>query len=357
MKRQVPFLALLLLLPVGCTGIARSEAKTAGVQATDGRMARVEVAAVHPSDARITLGFSGEIEGSRDANLAAPLGGYVEEVDVREGMEVGAGQTLGRIDSSTYAARRDQAQAQADLAHADLDRARTMGDLASRAQVQAVETQVKVAEANLKLAETQLSRSMIRAPFAGVVSNVTVDPGEIAPPSALFCRLVQLDPVKVTISVNDREITSLSPGMPATVSVEARPGSWPGTIKAVSRAADTRTRAFKAEIEVPNPDHAILPGMIAHVLVGADVAEQAFVIPQDAVVTRLEGVGVFLEEGGHARWQPLDLGAIVGDEIVVRGGLKEGDRVVTVGHRELAEGDALLVTRTGSCCTDGRITY
>ncbi|MEM1415583.1 MAG: efflux RND transporter periplasmic adaptor subunit, partial [Myxococcota bacterium] len=153
------------------------------------------------------------------------------------------------------------------------------------------------------------------------------------------------------------------PGAEVRVHIGAMGTERAGRVAFIHPAADLQTRAFEVEVEVPNPDGALLPGMIAQVEVSQPLGAERPVIPQHVLVTRLEGNGVFVAEPGDeegaatARWRPVRVEAVVRDQIVVASGLEAGDHVVVVGHRELAEGDELLVTREGRCCTGGRVTY
>lgn len=318
---------------------------------------RVEVATLTPSAARLEIALPGEVEGSRDALLAAALGGYVEAVAVEDGEEVREGQLLVRIDGELYAAQKDQAEARLALAEGELERLGQLGDLATAAQLQQARTQVKVAKAGLRQAQAQVDRALIRAPFAGTLGGLDVEEGEYAAPGTPILRLVKLDPVVVTLSVPDRDMVALEEGMAVVVSASSRSGLYEGTISHIGAAGDLQTRAFPVEVTVPNPGGELMPGMIARVAVASTVADHAIVIPQDWVVTRLEGQGVFVDEGGVAAWRPITLGRLVRDQVIVEAGLEAGDRVVTTGHRELAEGDELLVTREGTCCTAGRATF
>jgi len=81
------------------------------------------------------------------------------------------------------------------------------------------------------------------------------------------------------------------------------------------------------------------------------------VLPSDVLVTRLGGNGVFVARDGVAVWRPLEIESVVRDQVIVSAGLAEGDEVVVVGHRELQEGDPLLIGRRGRCCTGGRVIY
>jgi membrane fusion protein (multidrug efflux system) len=358
------FTAVLALAVAGCPpggARAQSDAQPGGERAPlkpkrESRQ-RVEVAALSPSAAVLEFTFPGEVEGSRDALLAAPQGGYVESVLVRQGDRVKKGQALVRVDTSLYAARRDQAKADFDQATNDAQRTRTLGEAVARAQREAAETRLKVAEAGLKLAEAQVSRSVVSAPFDGTVAQMQLEVGEVKAPGAPLVRLVQVDPVKVTLSVADRDVGALRPGLPVRITTDALRSVLEGKVTFVSPASDVRTRAFRVEVEAPNPEGRLLPGMIARVRIAARDAGGGLVIPQEVVVTRMNEVGVYVDEGGRAKWQPLELGAVVGEQVVVSSGISEGDRLVVTGHRALVEGDRLDVAREGRCCTRGRVAW
>ena len=325
---------------------------------------RVETAQLQASQATLDVTVPAEVEGARDAVLASPAGGYVEKVFVKEGDEVHKGQAIAAIDRRSATARRDQAQAQLVQAQADLDRVKQMGDLASAQQLQGAQTQAQLAQAQADLADIAWQRSMISAPFDGVVGQIEVEVGEVAAPTAPVARVVQLDPVRLTMSVSDRDVVGLHQGMDVSVETDATGQRFEGKLDAISPAADLSTRSFMVKALVDNPDHSLLPGMIARVHLSERLADDAVVIPQDWLVTQRDGIGVYLvegstEEGGKAvaRWQPVTPGQIVHDLVVIDKGLSFGDTLVTVGHRSLTDGDPLLIARSGSCCENGRVTY
>ena len=198
----------------------------------------------------------------------------------------------------------------------------------------------------------------MRAPFSGVVAEVFVEKGEVAPPGAPIARLVKLDPAVVSVSVSDRDVGALTQGAKARVRAAGRGGDVAGTITSIHPAADEKTRAFTVEVSVPNPDGTLRPGMIAAVEFQEQGEEERLVIPQDFLVTRLDDTGVFVADDKNvARWRELELGQILGRNVVIDGGLDAGARVVIVGQRTLQDGDALLIAREGRCCTEGRVTH
>lgn len=318
---------------------------------------RVEVARIMPSRTDLRRTLPGEVEGFRDAKLASSLGGFVERVLVKDGDVVKQGQSLVRIDSALHAARRDLAKADLDQAERELSRAEKLKEALAPAQREAAQTRALAAQAAYRTAEIQASRGVIRAPFGGVVAEVQVEPGEVAVPGAPLLRVVQLDPIKVTISVPDRDVVAITKGLSAKVMTDARAGVFEGKVARINPVSDTQTRTFKVDVEVPNADRTLLPGMIARVSLEAGSSEEQIVIPQYVLVTRRDSNGVFVIEKDIARWRPLSLGSLVGNQVVVEAGLAGGETVVVTGHRELADGDAVMVTREGTCCESGRIAF
>ncbi|MBN2801434.1 MAG: efflux RND transporter periplasmic adaptor subunit [Deltaproteobacteria bacterium] len=328
---------------------AHAQINTEPIDAT-----RVEVAEMRPSEARLLLNLPGDVVGSRDATLAAALGGYVEAVRAEEGQVVRRGQALLLVDASLHKASLDQAAAQAEQAASSLVRVQAMGERASQADLERAEIASRVASAALDAAKVRYSRAVISAPFDGVVAQLDAEVGEVLAPGAPAVRLVRLDPVHVELAVSDRDVGSLTKGLAVEVELNAREGRFTGVVEQVAPAGDLKSRAFPVVVSVPNPDGGLLPGMIAQVKVDRLVQEQAMVLPQSWLVTNLDSRGVYVEEGGVAHWRPLVLGAVVRDEVIVASGLSEGDRVITTGQRELLDGDPILVSREAWCCAAGR---
>lgn len=321
------------------------------------RQTRVETATLEPSTAALRVTVPGEVEAARDAQLAAPMGGFIERVSVKVGQAVEKGEALVFVDTATHIARKNQALVDLKAAEVELARARKLGDSIPGQELDAREYDVARAKAALRVARVAASRTIVRAPFSGTVVSVDAERGEVAPAGAPLVRVVTLDPMEVSVSLSDRDVVALKPGMPAKVVLDARSGSIDGKLVRIAKAADLDTRAFEAVVEVPNPNHQLLPGMIATVSLGRSVSEGKIVISQDWLVTGIDKVGVYVNAKGVARWRDVKLGPVVRNQVIVEQGLSGGDEVVVTGHRELSDGDRLLVSRSGKCCTDGRVVW
>lgn len=356
---NTPHLIALAACLSGCGAATAEQAELgADVDVPQAPGVRVETVRVARSDASLSLSLPGEVQGSRDAVLASALGGYVESVLVKAGEDVRKGQAIARVNTRSYAAQRAQAQARVQQAADQVQRLEALGDLGAAAQLSSARLDLAAAEAGLDLASVQLARSVITAPFAGRVAQIDLEVGEVLNPSAPVARLLTLDPVVVTVSISDKDIGAVQAGLEVEVTADARGIPVRGVLTHVDPAADLRTRTFVAEVEVPNPDNRLLPGMIASVAIDQPFAEEALVLPQEFLVTKMDGVGVFkVGPENRAVWSPVVPSVVVRDQVVVESGVDVDDIVVISGHRGLQDGDELLVARTGLCCTSGRIAW
>jgi membrane fusion protein (multidrug efflux system) len=362
-RTWLPIATLLLSAATACNGVNAQPDDTAsasGIASADPASAsvtRVETAIVNPSSAAFTLDLPGEVEPHRDAQLAAALGGFVERVSVKSGDVVRKGQVLALIDSASHTARRRMTKVDLDTAKREYDRAKGLGTALPRAQLEAAEARYDGAKAAHQAAGVQASRAVIRAPFSGVVAAVDIEVGEVAAPGAPIIRVVQLQPAKITVSCSDRDVLLVQEGMKASVSTSARAKVFEGEVAHVHPAADTKTRSFIVEIEVPNEDKSLLPGMIASVKISPEATAKQLVIAQDWLVTKPNQLGVFINRGNVAKWSSVEVGPVVSNRVVILKGLAAGDEIVTTGHRELKDGDRLLVARKGVCCKEGRVVF
>ncbi len=355
-------MATAMMVAAGCNGAAQAESPPEGAEASEASepstpMARatwVEAATIEPSSATLDLVLPGEVEGARDAWLASSQGGYVEAVFVEVGQSVKQGDVLFHVDRSLYQARLAQLDAEVKSTKREFDRATKAGRAISGAEKDAAHDRYISARASQRVSQLQAARATVRAPFDGVLAAVELEKGEVASPGTPAARLVVLDPVKVSISVADRDVGLLKAGTEVQVSVDALAQPRSGVIARILPAADLDTRTFMVEVEVANPDAALKPGMIARVDIEQSLEQDALLLPQGFLVTQRKSNGVFVVDEGVARWRELELGPLVRDQVVIAGGLEVGENIVVVGQRSLADGDRVILSRQGTCCSNGR---
>lgn len=348
---------ILVLSLLSCSDSTAEAEQRDPIDLPDAPGVRVETAVLQPAEAAVELSLPAQVGASSDSTLAAPMGGYVEAVLTESGSSVRKGQVLARVDVRTRAAQREIAIAQAEQAEAELTRIRALGDGVSQQQLLAVETNARVARANADLAEIALQRGVIVAPFSGRVADVFVEVGEVAGPGAPVVRVVRTDIVSLQVSVNDRDVSQLEIGQEVEFRTQSIPEAFTGVVTNVGAAANTKTRTFTAEVEVANPDGALLPGMLGRIALRRILAEEAIVLPQDWIITALDSSGVFVDADGTAEWRELDISSFAADQAVITSGLEPGEAVVSVGGRDVSDGDALIVVRSGTCCENGQVVW
>jgi RND family efflux transporter MFP subunit len=302
-------------------------------------------------------------------------------------MRVREGQVLARLDDTEAraqvglaraqltAARAQDDEIQAQLAQAErdytrqrelfdrqlvsaqaMDAARAQRDTL-RARLASNQQQVRVASEALRVAEVQLDNTIIRAPFGGVVTAKTAQPGEtISPISAGggFTRtgigtIVDMDSLEIQVDVNEAFINRVTPEQPVEATLNAYP-DWkiPGSVIAIIPTADRSKATVKVRIAIKTKDSRIVPDMGVRVaFLGPEGArpgpavEPAVLVPAEAVRTAGETSEVFVYAGGKVARRTVTVGQAVGGEREVRSGVQPGERVVVSPPDGLEDGDAV----------------
>lgn len=321
--------------------------------------------------------YSGNVEPGTRVDLAFKVGGYVRDIattkqggetrKIQEGDFVTKGTVLAVIRESDYemrvsAANASNAEAIAaqKQAQLDFDRAQKLAATNAIAKVEVdtmgarLETanaRVEGAKSHIQEAQIALADCTLRAPIDGVVLKRAIEVGSLVAPGSLGFVIADTKSVKVVFGAPDKLIEKLKPGGTLNVAFEAFPGDFPATITRISPSADLKSRVFDVEATIPNPKDQLKVGMIAKLVVPESALEtQALVLPLTAVVRSPHdprGFSVYVVEGEKgkevAKLRDAKLGEVVGNAVVVTEGLKQNERVVSMGATLLTDGDAVRV--------------
>jgi membrane fusion protein (multidrug efflux system) len=261
-----------------------------------------------------------------------------------------------------------RAASEGTLAGANLQRNQGLAnmDATSRARLDEAENAARLAhaaklEARAALAEAEdsLAKKTIRAPFAGVLRSFPVEEGEYVRPGERIAELLDVDRLRITIGLTDRQVVAIRPGARVKLEVDAMPGQpIEGEVVRVGGAIDLSTRKFPARIEIDNADGRLLPGMVARVDVALAETRSAMTVPLDAVVEEYGLRHVFVvervesQEGADAAdggdrfrvaRRRVEAHAIPfrPTELEVQAGLTEGERIAISSVRQLRDGMAV----------------
>ncbi|GAB7080820.1 efflux RND transporter periplasmic adaptor subunit [Megalodesulfovibrio paquesii] len=316
------------------------------VPASPVRTVEVQVEQVTPRPFKDLLVLPGQTEALQDVQLAMDAEGRVDWVGVEKGDLVQKGQELLRLDAALVRAQLDKAKADLALKQDLASRRKALfaqAVLSKEEQDQAL-TEMAVAQASVDEVETALSRTVIRAPFAGRVNDVTVDPGEYVTKGSPVVDLVNVTTIRVTVSVPEMDVRHLAVGQPVVVTIDAHgTEQWPGVVDFVAYKADSATKTFEVRVVVDNKDGRIRPGMASRVtFVRRDIPD-AITAPLFAVVDRGGERLVYVAEHGVAKARTVAIGHIARDRVQILEGLTPGDWLIISGQKDVEDGMSLAV--------------
>src|SRR5882762_9962535 len=302
---------LAMALALGILPRVRAQSKLAASARTETRQT-VAVTNVSRLASSVQLALPGDVRAFEETRIYARADGYLLKWNTDIGAKAEAGDVLAEIDSPELDQELNQsraalAQAQANIMLARSSAERWQGLLKNRAVSQqevdektsglaAREADVKAAEAAVARLEKLSSFKEVRAPFAGTITRRHVDTGALiragSSGSPLF-ELAQTDRLRVQVNVPQAYLRDIAVGSPVAIAVAEYPGrAFPGKVLRTSGAFDATTRTMLTEIEVPNRNGELFPGIHVDVQLSLAQANPPIVVPARAVIIRSEGLQV-----------------------------------------------------------------
>lgn len=321
----------------------------AGSTATDEKAAiPVKVLPLTRTKIARTIEYTASILPFEEVNMAPSSPGRIDKIYVEVGDRVSKGDNLFLMDrTQLYAQKVQLANLEKDLSR--LDTLLKSGS-ARQQQYDQAKTQYEVTKTNVDFME---QNTLLKAPFYGVVTGKYFEDGEMysgAPTSAsgksAIVTVMQVSPLKVDVAVSEQYYPLIKTGMKAQIRADVYDGEiFTGRVFRKAPTVSSVTRSFITEIELPNRNDLLKPGMF--IRVSMDLGEvETFVVPA-ATVLMQEGTNirfVFVEEQGVAKRIEVLIGKRFDDQLeIISDNLKEGDRLVTEGQSRLLNEDKLEI--------------
>lgn len=290
-----------------------------------------------------SLKMTGATEASRRVDVRAETSGIVA-VAPRKGTRVRRGDLLCRQQLGARSARREAAVARLQQA---LVEARAQQKLSERGLAAANATSAKKVDAevlrsDIMQIDVEIGQLEIRAPFDGIVEGDGAELGSLLQPGGICATIVDPDPLKVSGFVPEFQIGKLRLGDPASATLVTGE-SVRGSITYIAQTADTATRTFEVEIDVPNPDYRLRDAVTARIDIPLD-RKPAHLLPQSALTLNDEGqIGVMVADGDRAAFRAVEILRDDEDGVWVSG-LGDEANVIVVGQEYVSEGSRLDAT-------------
>lgn len=316
---------------------------------------------------------TGTLEARTDATISSTISARIEALTVDQGDRVDVGQVLLRLDDSdlsrsvevaradlatatagveraradrvraeavTSAARRELARVQdlvvkgvvseldADEAH-DALRIAEASSSSARSAVREAERRAAASARALELHEARLTETVIRAPFAGLITQRHRQAGDVLVPGSPVLTLISTELLWISAWVDETEMGRLAVGQPARVVLRSHPErELAGAVARLGRAVDRETREFVVDVRLDALPERWAIGQRAEVFIAVDRADRALVVLPRLIHRDGDTPGVFVAEGERARWTEVELGLRGPCAIEVVSGLRDGDRVL-----------------------------
>jgi RND family efflux transporter MFP subunit len=382
---------LVLLAAVSCGRSANPEA-AASERAVPGGPIRIETSSAVERPLARFINVTGALAAQESAEVAAEIAGRIVATPVERGMSVAQGAELVRISADEVEAQMQEADANAaqivarlgqpdggtfsvdnvpevaaaranrDLARAELERVAVLFErkLVSRsehdmrvAQAESAQRQYETARnaaeqqrqaltaarARLTLARKALADTVVRAPFAGVVSERLVSAGDYVSRGTKVVSVLRVNPLRVELTIPAQYIGAVAIGRRVSLEVDAYPGrTFTGTVRYVSPDVRTESRSLLVEAVVPNEENLLKPGLFVNARVEERAPTPGILIPASAVQAVGETSRVFVLVGDHVEERIVTTGQTVSTQVEVTSGLAAGAVVATSNLAQLSDG-------------------
>lgn len=335
----------------------------------------------------------GTIRARKSGDIVPEISGRIVRIPVEEGQWVRRGQLLVRLDDREYKVDLDEARSEylealsrlaveqealqeegmnGDLAEAlrALDELEKSGSItreeklkravdleveavregAYRRELVEARTGLLAARAKEDRARLMLERTEIRAPFAGVITRLDLDPGENVSVGQPICMLVDNVDIEAEVGVLESDLGGIEVGRPALLTVPALGETFPVKVDVISPDVETDSRTCRVLLRLKNEDGRLRPGMFVRAAIAADIYPDRLLVPREAILTRDGRPLLFRVEEDRAKWVYVRLGlrndSLVEIERVLQGGpLDEGTQVVVSDHLTLTHDAKIKVKK------------
>ena len=288
----------------------------------------------------------GVVEVNSLVKVSAEVDGRIEKIPVVEGQVVTKGQELVLLNTDLLQADYDKAVADDECNVKEMNRINELAakKIATEQELDQARTRRAVSQATMKQAKARLDRSVIRSPLGGIMDRLMVKEGEYAVPGMVMAQVVDIETVKVAVSVPERDVPKIRLQDEAKIRCGALEVA--GKVTYMSQTADDSTRTARIEITVDNRNRCLRSGQIVRASLKRGSLKDAVMIPLLAVIPLEDGKQVFCAKDGKALQKRISLGMIKGDQVQAlpdKDRLEAGDKLIVAGQRFVSDGQAVKV--------------
>ncbi|WP_309608761.1 efflux RND transporter periplasmic adaptor subunit [Flavobacterium sp.] len=296
------------------------------------------------------LEVQGNVDTKQNILIQPEMPGNLVALNVKAGQRVSKGQVLARTDDGGMGQQLASIENQYNLAKTTFERQKNLWDqkIGSEIQFLQAQTQMVGLQKSVLQMKAQLAKTLITAPFNGVIDEVFVERGQIVAPSAQgLMRIVNLSNMYITTEVPETYIGKLKVGSTVNVSLASLGKNYLGRVRQVGSNINPSNRSFGIEVSVPNPQNLLRPNQVAKLQIIDYTKKNAIVVPTNVILSNGDGTKyVYVAENSNGKTAiskkvAITTGQSSGNVTEILSGLKVKDVIVTEGLNTIAEGTKL----------------
>ena len=298
----------------------------------------------------------GSLRSPETTTVAADISGIIVALDAPEGRSVGEGHLIARLDDKEHRASQRVAEARRVNAKAALDRVRPLWEdgVVSQQDYDDAVAEMTTADGMLEETTTRLEKTLIYAPFSGIIGLQTAQVGQYVSSGDPIVQLTQVNPLELIFGVTEEEAGSVRLGQKVLGRVGRCGESFEGVVEALDPALDPATRTLLVQASVGNTERRLLPGMSARVRLQVGERDGVVVIPHEALAIQGTSYTVWIVgedsgvdgsavegnavEGIAVEARQVEPGRFLVEGVEIISGLGVGERIVGAGHQKLRPG-------------------
>lgn len=291
------------------------------------------------------LTLSGSLEANEEIELRSEISGVVESINFKEGTKVAKGQVLFRVNDIELRAQLSKVKTAQQLASENQRRAKLLLEkqAISQEEYEVSNADFESARAESDLIAAQLSKTTVQAPFSGTIGLRSISQGTYVTPNTLIANLVNIQQLKLTFAIPERYASQMKVGTIVTFTTSNSRDMHTAKIYAIEPQVDKATRTLRMRAIAQNEDGKLYPGTFANVSLPLETAEDALLVPTEALIPIQNGKMIFITREGEAREVVVETGARTDSVVRVLSGLKAGDTILTSGVMSLRNGSPVDV--------------
>ena len=298
------------------------------------------------------IDIQGNVDTKQNLIIYPEYSGVLSQVYVKSGQKVNKGQILARIDDGGLSNQLAQMETQATLAKTTFERQKNLWDKKIGSEIQFLQAKTNY-EAQMKAVaqmKAQLGKTIVKAPFSGVIDEVITEKGQVVGPGQQLMRIVNLSDMYVSANVPESFIGKIKNGAIVDVEVKSTGKIYKGKVRQIGNYINPNNRNFSIEVAVPNSDNLLRPNQVAVLKIEDYKKANAILVPESIVTENAVGEKIIytVDTSGKepkAIKKTIVVGLTSGANIEVKSGLNKGEQIIIEGARSVQNGDVVEIIK------------